>query len=637
MSNDQSGITRTIDHITASQKEYDAVIVGSGISGAILAHELSKKELNVLIVEAGPGKDLTLPGYEKLLNNFYTAVSKDNNAPYKRNPNAPMPRSPDVKKARLGQPSTSNYLVQNGPFISDTTYSRVVGGTTMHWEAKTPRMLPEDFKMRTLFGKGLDWPISYEELQPYYRIAEKEIGISGNVQSQEFKHIDPKTAQTSTTSLYADKYVYPMHAMPPSYLDKCVAKDIDGTTIDLDGETAELKIRSFPQGRNGIPNTDYKTYNDGELYKPVGAVSTHQAETGERCQGNNNCTPICPVQAKYDARKTLAKALRTGTVDLLIQTVASKVIVDPETGKVTEIEYKNYKTMDSGEYESGVLKGKVFILAANAIENARLMLASGLKSTSDLMGKNFMDHAYLLCWGLLPENAGTFRGTVCTSGISDIRSGNFRKKQASFAVDIHNDGWGWATGAPYTNLLDIVDNKNKYGADLRKELVSQLSRQLLLAFMVDMLPEESNRITVNPQYTDKLGNMRPILSYKIPDYSMEGVACGRELSKQIFQRLGAEDHTSYDPLDFGYTSYNGEGYAIRGGNHIAGTHIMGTSKTNSVVDANQRSWDHENLFLIGPGSMPTIGSSNTTLTMAAMCYMTAEEITKDLKKATSNN
>ncbi len=637
MSQDHGRIIRTINHITASQKEYDAVIVGSGISGAILANELSQQGFNVLIVEAGPEKDLTIDGYEKLLNNFYTAVTKDNNAPYKRNPNAEMPRSPDVKKARLGQPNTSNYLVQHGPFITDTTYSRVVGGTTMHWEAKTPRMLPEDFKMRTLFDKGLDWPVSYEDLQPYYRIAEKEIGVSGNVESQDFRHIDPETGDFSNTPLYTNGYVYPMHAMPPSYLDKCVAKNIDGTTVNLGYDTKELKIRSFPQGRNGIPNTSYKPFNNNEIYKPVAAVSSHQAEIGERCQGNNNCTPICPVQAKYDARKTLVKALRTDSVDLLPQTVASKVVINPENGHVTSIEYKNYQETDSSAYKSGTLKGKVFILAANAIENARLMLASGLKSTSDLMGKNFMDHPYLLCWGLLPENAGTFRGTVCTSGISDIRSGHFRKKQAAFAVDIHNDGWGWATGAPYTNLLDIVDQKNKYGVDLRNELVSQLSRQLLLAFMVEMLPEESNKISVNPQYTDRLGNMRPIVSFNVPDYSMEGVVYGRALSKQIFQRLGAEDHSSYDPLDFGYVNYNGQGYAIRGGNHIAGTHIMGTSKNNSVVDSKQRSWDHENLFLIGAGSMPTIGTSNTTLTMAAMCFMSAEAVIKDLKKITLKN
>jgi len=73
-----------------------------------------------------------------------------------------------------------------------------------------------------------------------------------------------------------------------------------------------------------------------------------------------------------------------------------------------------------------------------------------------------------------------------------------------------------------------------------------------------------------------------------------------------------------------------QGYAIRGGNHLAGTHIMGTTKTNSVVDKNQRSWDHENLYLVGGGSMPTIGTANVTLTLAAMCFRSGRDILKSL-------
>jgi len=128
-----------------------------------------------------------------------------------------------------------------------------------------------------------------------------------------------------------------------------------------------------------------------------------------------------------------------------------------------------------------------------------------------------------------------------------------------------------------------------------------------------------------------LGNLRPVVTYQIPDYSMNGIEYARQLSKQIFQRLGAEDHTAYDPLDYGYVNYNGNGYAIRGGNHIAGTHIMGTNRNNSVVNSYQKSWDHENLYLVGAGSMPTIGTSNTTLTLAALCFRTVESIMKDLR------
>jgi choline dehydrogenase-like flavoprotein len=272
------------------------------------------------------------------------------------------------------------------------------------------------------------------------------------------------------------------------------------------------------------------------------------------------------------------------------------------------------------------------VLCANAIENARLMLASGLTGSSGLVGRNLMDHAYLLNWALLPEVSGTMRGSICTGGISDLRGGGFRRHQAAFNIDIHNDGWGWAIGSPYTDLIGMVEYQNKFGADLRRSLVDQITRQLLMAVVVEVMPNESNRVTVDPTYTDQLGNMRPVVSYHIPDYTMRGAAYGRQLASRIFQRLGAADYTVYDSEDHAYVNYEGDGYVVRGGNHLAGTHIMGTDPNVSVVDADQRSWDHENLYLVGGGSMPSIGTSNITLTIGALCFKSAERIIEQLRE-----
>jgi choline dehydrogenase-like flavoprotein len=337
------------------------------------------------------------------------------------------------------------------------------------------------------------------------------------------------------------------------------------------------------------------------------------------------------VQAKYHAGKTLAKALQTGNVDILTQTVASKVIVDGLSGKVTEIEVKHYKDLiTADQVETSKLKAKIFVLAANAIENARLLLASNLPSSSGLVGRNFMDHAYLLNWGLLPKNAGTMRGTNCTGGIVTLRDGSFRNRQAAFSMDIHNDGWGWAKGSPYTDLINLVDNGNYFGTDLREALVKQVSHQLLLAFMIEVLPNPSNRISVNPNYTDQLGNMKPVVSYTVPDYTLRGVAYARQFAKTIFQRTGATDYTEYDATDPGYVTFEGEGYVIKGGNHLAGTHIMGSSASNSVVNAEGKSWDHDNLYLAGGGNLPSIGTANITLTIAAFCYKSVQAIIKQI-------
>ncbi|MBV9314838.1 MAG: GMC family oxidoreductase [Pseudonocardia sp.] len=611
------GATQRTDHRKASETVYDVVVVGSGISGSIIANELSRAGKTVLILEAGPGTDSSLVEYEAFLTRFYDAAVKDNQSPYAPNPNAAMPRSSDAVRIWPGQPDSSTYLVRNGPLATDSTYTRVLGGTTLHWEGKTPRMMPDDFRTRSAYGVGLDWPLTYTELSPHYAQAERELGVSGDVETQTFGGIT-----------FEPGYVYPMRGLPLSYLDTVVAKGIDGTAVELAGERYELRVRPFPQARNGIPNPDY---DDGRGFVPVGAVSTNQVEEGGRCQGNNNCVPLCPVQAKYNARKTLAKALQTGCVDILVQTVASKVILDPVTGRVSGIEVKAYEDPVSPRHTTWTMRGHVFVLAANAIENARLMLASGLGSSSGLMGRNLMDHAYLLSWGLLPEVAGTFRGTNCTGGISDLRTGAFRRQQAAFAVDIHNDGWAWAVGSPYSDLIQMVDQENLFGARLRNALQSRISSQLQLAFIIEVPPSESNRVTVDPAYTDQLGNMRPVISYTLPDYTMRGASYARQLARRVFQCLDAADHTSYDPEDSQYVTYEGQGYVIRGGNHLAGTHIMGTSPATSVVDDRQRSWDHKNLYLVGGGSMPTIGTSNITLTLAALCFRSARHIIQQLR------
>src|SRR5258708_35213217 len=133
----------------------------------------------------------------------------------------------------------------------------------MHWQATTPRMLPEDFASQNLFGRGQNWPITYDTLVPYYERAEAELGVSADKEDQNFHGI-----------YFSPEYEFPMERLPKSYLDRCVEKGLDGAEIELDGQKYPLKVRALPQARNGVPNPRYK--KDGEGYHPSIAVDTHQ-------------------------------------------------------------------------------------------------------------------------------------------------------------------------------------------------------------------------------------------------------------------------------------------------------------------------------------------------------------------------
>ncbi|HLF25522.1 MAG TPA: GMC family oxidoreductase [Anaerolineae bacterium] len=623
-----------------TDKVYDVVIVGAGISGAIVAKTLSQAGHSVLILEAGLDAGLALEGeaaydaYQAYLNTYYLQLAKVPNAAYPNLPTAPSPNVLDVNPISGTTPNTNGYFVQAGPLPFPSDYARVPGGTTLHWLGTCLRMLPNDFRLKTQYGVGVDWPISYEELRPYYEMAEREIGVSAEVEEQRYPHMGK--------DFFGKDYVFPMHKLPPSYLDQQIHKGVRGMTVSAGEQEIEVYVTTTPQGRNSTPNRRYRRSAphwdaashtlrlepSDNSYEPVGAL--WDPYTGQRCEGNASCVPICPVQAKYNALKTLKSSLRAN-VDLIAQAVASKVELDPASGRVTGIAYKRYHNPDSPEHTVGVARGKVYVLAAHSVENAKLLLASGIANTSDQVGRNLMDHAVLLTWGLMPQPVYSFRGPGSTSNIPVFRDGDFRAHHAAFIVPIDNWGWGWPTGAPDTDLDRAVNRLNLFGKALRKHIEATVTRQVLLHFECEQLPEPSNRITLDPQYVDRLGNYRPVIHYDVSDYIRAAFAAAKRISDQMFARIGVQDYTQYDPTDADYVTYHGAGYSFRGAGHLVGTHRMGFSPHDSVVNREQRTWDHPNLFLVGCGNMPTLGTSNPTLTMAALTFWAAENIIKDLQ------
>jgi choline dehydrogenase-like flavoprotein len=615
--------------------EYDVVIVGTGIAGAIMAKTLTQAGKKVLMLEAGlkAGMALDREGayqtYQRYLNTFYSKVNKATNGPY---PDLEDAQSSDVLQIQAKTPYDSGYLVQLGPvpFASDNL--RGPGGTTLHWLGSVPRMLPNDFQMKTLYGQGVDWPITYDDLKPYYEMAEYEIGVSGDVDSQ----VGPDMSRDN----YGRDYVFPMQKIPQSYQDKVWMKNTENLKVTLYGEQFNVTCISMPQGRNSVPNPKYR-YN-GVVWDPATkklkmtrstgmyqvAGSVWNPYTGERCEGNASCTPICPVQAKYNALKTLKNADHD-KLTIITQAVASTVTIDDETKSVTGIVYKVYDQPESTYYTTAVATGKIYVLAASGFENAKILLASNAANSSDQVGRNIMDHLVMLTWGLFPEKVYPYRGPCATSYIPTFRDGAFRKDFAAWISPFDNWGWAWPTYAPASDVTNALA-AGLFGKKLRKHLGDTVPRQALLHFECEQAPDPNNRMTIDPNYMDQLNNYRPVIQYDASDYMRKSFEAAKKVSDQIFAANNIEDHTQYNPTDPDYVTWKDRGYTFWGAGHIVGTHRMGSSKEDSVVNTSQRTWDHDNLYLVGCGNMPTLGTSNPTLTMAAMTYLAAEAILQQL-------
>jgi choline dehydrogenase-like flavoprotein len=628
---------------------YDVVIVGGGFAGAAIAKVIAESGgKRILILEAGRATGMSADKYASHVTAFQASLDNVPNTPYPDSRNAPQADVSDIRQI-LGQSTpdtapdstidTSGYLVQMGPLPFQSDFTRALGGTSLHWLGTCLRMLPSDFELHTRYGQGVDWPIGYEDLRPYYEQAERDIiGVAGSVTDQHYPGIDNQK--------YFGDYDYPMEPVPASYLDQVLAHRLDGRNITVRGSDYTVRMSSTPAARNTIPRGDYL---------PVGAPGNPQQ--GQRCEGNTNCIPICPVQAKYSALKTLYELMRThpddqpltakrSAVTIMTQAVASQVELD-EHRRVSGITYQTYDNENTKPARAPqTVRGKVYVLAANAVQNATLLLASNAANSSGLVGRNLMDHPLILTWGLAPEPVWGFRGPLSTSGLEMFRDGPFRDRSSAFRIEIGNEGWNFTANAPTSTVKTMIQS-GKYGRDLRRAIGEVIPRQFRLALEMEQIPQTSNYVTIDGAYRDQLGNYRPVIRYDLPDYVRSGFAMAKEASDAMFRLLGIRrlgphedrddfnyprDYTDYLPSDPGYVIYGGCGYTFQGAGHVAGTHRMGSSRRYSVVNTGQRSWDHDNLYLVGCGNMPTIGTSNPTLTMTALAIRAGDNIVEDLAK-----
>ena len=331
--------------------EADAVIVGSGFAGALLADRLAGMGVRTAVLEAGPRVDRGAA-----FETFLGAAIKVPESPYERTATADFPVSHD----------NDHWYRQSGPDKFKSTYLKAVGGTSWHWLGTCVRYLPSDFRMRSEFGRAVDWPIGYDDLEPFYTEAERELGVAGD------SAWDPGLPRSGP---------YPMPPVPQTYLDSVYERRLAGTPY---------RVAATPQARNSV-----------------------EREGRPACCGSATCIPICPVGAKYDATVHLDRAEAKGAA--LHERTTATLVETGDGGRVSGIRFCR------PDGTGGLARGRIYVMAANAVETPRLLLhsrseraPSGVANRSGHVGRNLMDHPVQLSWALAGEPvwpvAGRARG-----------------------------------------------------------------------------------------------------------------------------------------------------------------------------------------------------------------------------------
>ena len=524
----------------------DVLVVGAGMAGSHLALELAQAGRQVTVLEAGPKK----PRHD-WMSIFTRNPVKGPQAPYPSNPWAPHPEDGGY----------ATFYDQAGPMEFVGAYLRIYGGSTWHWTGFADRLRPADFRMKSTYGVGLDWPVGYEELTPYYARAEKIWGVAG---SMEHTWGAPRSEP------------YPMPPIPASYMD---------SRVDIALKQMGLHSGIFSHARNSV-----------------------QFDGRPPCCGNNTCVPICPVGAKLDGSVIADKAEAAGA-QIITEAVVTMIHVAPD-GRVSGVDVRR---PDGSEAR---VTANVYALCCHAIENPRLLLMSaqenaprGVANGSDAVGRYLITQANQDTKGVTRDPVFPYRGPQQTSGLIELRDGDFRSSHAAIGTSFMNSGHSGNSDG--TDVARELIRKGYMGQALVRELNRIVSRHLRLNSSGEILPDPETRLTLSDE-VDSAGLPKARIAYNIDAYTHAGMEISRKINTEVLQRLGSSEITSNEV----YLSN-----AI-----IGGTARMGDDPNTSVVTAHQQAHQHPNLYILGSSAHVTMPVNAPTLTIAALAMRTAEHI-----------
>ncbi len=556
----------------SNEKEVNVCIIGSGAGGAVAAYALGKAGFSVVVLEAGPRYSpshyqMAKKEWEKHPYPFLNRAERKQKNLYTYS----TPEKLDPAYKHLRSWSKVRGFYNNDDRRRSPRVSRVkgVGGTTLHYQGEAHRFSPQAFKSKSLYGVAEDWPITYDELEPYYERAEHILGVSG----ADHNPLKPRRSP----------FPNPPHKL--SCASKRVKTGFDELGLHLWPNSLAILSRSY----DGRPSCNY-------------------------CNG---CSLGCMMQAKGSMDVTfIPKAEATGNVEIRPNSVAREVIINKQ-GKVNGVMYFDSQKIERRQ------KAKLIVVSAGALESPRLLLNSksplfpdGLANSSGMVGRFFMETIIYIVTAIFSEQLNSYKGLQIDSRAWDY---NEPQKENSFFG-------GVVFGISAFDLLGPLSYAKRltkgWGSEHKDFMRNYFGHGINVFAIGEQLPHQDSRITIDPEVKDFYDIPVAKVTTKLCDNDLEMLSFMSKKCKEIVEAAGAEEIVREE-----------SSYDLSLISHIGGTCRMGIDPDKSVLNTYCQSHNIDNLFVIDSSCFVTEGGGDSpSLTIHAIALRASEYIIKEAKK-----
>ncbi|WP_166963052.1 GMC oxidoreductase [Yeosuana marina] len=565
--------------IKISEERFDAIVVGTGISGGWAAKELCENGLKTLVLERGR--------MVKHIEDYPTAHLDPWDLPNGDQPTQEtIARMP--KQHRTGfvtKESRKHFFVDDlkHPYNEDRRFDWIrgyhVGGRSLTWGRQSYRLSDIDFEANKKDGIAVDWPVRYKDIEPWYDKVEEFIGVSGE--------------NLGLKQLPDQKLLKPMNLnCVEEHLKNKISESFDDDRLLTIGRTAHIT----------------------EGTKPGLGRST--------CQYRNRCMRGCPFGAYFSSNSsTLPTAEATGNMTLRPNSVVHEVIYDDATKKATGV-----KVIDAETKEIIVYQAKIIFLCASAIASAAILLQSkserfpnGLGNDSGELGHNIMDHHFKV--GASARAEGFEDKYVKGRRANGVYIPRFRNLGGKTNTKDFIRGYGYQGGATRSGISELVAEL-KYGPELKEAILKPGEWRIGLTAFGETLPDHSNRMYLDYDKLDEWG--LPTVTFDA-DFGENELAMRKDMREQAVKMLeaaGFKDVEGYDDI---------EGRAMGLGIHEMGTARMGRDPKTSVLNEFNQIHSCTNVYVTDGSFMTSAGCQNPSLTYMAFTARAANHAAEQLK------